>query len=144
MDNSTELDAFFDEVSIPRKLDGEQITIGQVPADAPVGARCLVQMINIYDINTPFGNRHLEKPYYTLSFIVKADPVQPQVPKEVPVPDPFPQGEITPQTPVQNTPPVQTEEPPLTPSQRQEPPTVPPKTEPKVCTVKLLFICVKL
>lgn len=140
MENSNDLDSFFDAVSIPRKLNGETITIGQVPATAPVGARCLIQMINVYDLNTPFGNRHLEKPYYTLSFIIKAEPAQPQVPKEVPVPDPFLQGERTPpltqQSPVQQTKPVPA-------IQQVEPPTIPPVTT-EQCAVKLLGICVRL
>ena len=143
MNNSNDLDSFFDAVSIPRKLNGETITIGQVPATAPVGARCLVQMINVYDINTPFGNRHVEKPYYTLSFIIKAEPEQPQVPKEVPVPDPFLQRSRTapttqaPQTTQRQTNPV------VPPAQQQEPPTIPPVQD-EQCTVKLLGICVKL
>lgn len=66
---------FFSTQSTQRKLEGETIPIGNLPNDVPVGANCVIQFTNIYDIPTPFGTRHEEYKYYTQNFSI--------VPKEV-------------------------------------------------------------
>lgn len=56
--------------SRPVKLEGSVRRIGQLPDDIPIGKNCVIQFVNSYDINTPFGNRHEERTYYTQNFLV--------------------------------------------------------------------------
>ncbi len=60
----------FSTQSIPHKLEGASVPIGQLPADAPIGANCVIQFTNIYEIKTPFGTRHEEYQYYTQNFAI--------------------------------------------------------------------------
>lgn len=61
---------FFSTQSRPRKLEGETIRIGNLPADVPIGSNCVIQFTNVYDIQTPFGIRHEEIQYYTQNFSI--------------------------------------------------------------------------
>lgn len=61
---------FFATQSVPRKLEGESVKIGQLPQDIPLGANCILQFTNVYDIGTPFGTRHIEYQYYTQNFSI--------------------------------------------------------------------------
>lgn len=61
---------FFATQSKPHKLDGDTIPIGTLPDDAPLGANCVLQFTNVYDIKTPFGTRHEEYQYYTQNFSI--------------------------------------------------------------------------
>lgn len=61
---------FYDTQSIPRKLDGLSVTIGNLPADIPIGKNCVLQFTNVYEVPTPFGTRHIEYSYYTQNFAI--------------------------------------------------------------------------
>lgn len=61
---------FYDTQSIPRKLDGLSVTIGNLPANIPIGKNCVLQFTNVYDIPTPFGTRHVSYSYYTQNFAI--------------------------------------------------------------------------
>lgn len=61
---------FYDTQSIPRKIEGLSVNIGLLPANIPVGSNCVLQFTNIYNIQTPFGVRHLEYQYYTQNFSI--------------------------------------------------------------------------
>lgn len=61
---------FFSTQAIPRHLEGESVSIGNLPANIPVGANCVIQFTNVYQIQTPFGIRHLEYQYYTQNFAI--------------------------------------------------------------------------
>ncbi len=61
---------FFATQSRPHKLDGVTIPIGTLPDDVPLGANCVLQFTNVYDIKTPFGTRHEEYQYYTQNFAI--------------------------------------------------------------------------
>lgn len=61
---------FYDTQSIPRKLEGLSVTIGNLPDDVPVGANCVLQFTNIYEIQTPFGLRKEQYQYYTQNFAI--------------------------------------------------------------------------
>lgn len=61
---------FYDTQSIPRKIEGLNVTIGMLPKDVPVGSNCVLQFTNIYTIPTPFGSRHIEYQYYTQNFSI--------------------------------------------------------------------------
>jgi len=60
----------FSTQSTPHKLEGTSIPIGRLPEDAPIGANCVIQFTNIYEIKTPFGTRHEEYQYYTQNFSI--------------------------------------------------------------------------
>jgi len=60
----------FSTQSTPHKLEGTSAPIGELPADAPIGANCVIQFTNIYEIKTPFGTRHEEYQYYTQNFAI--------------------------------------------------------------------------
>lgn len=61
---------FFDTITKPRKLEGNTIPIGKLPADVPTGSNCVIQFTNVYNIQTPFGVRHEEYQYYTQNFSI--------------------------------------------------------------------------
>lgn len=61
---------FYDTQSIPRKLEGLNVTIGLLPEDIPIGANCVLQFTNVYNIQTFFGIRHVEYQYYTQNFSI--------------------------------------------------------------------------
>lgn len=61
---------FYDTQSIPRKLDGLSVTIGNLPANIPIGKNCVLQFTNVYEIPTPFGTRRIEYSYYTQNFAI--------------------------------------------------------------------------
>lgn len=53
-----------------RHLEGESVVIGNLPDNVPVGANCVLQFTNIYEIQTIFGVRHEEYQYYTQNFSI--------------------------------------------------------------------------
>lgn len=61
---------FYDTQSIPRKLEGLDVTIGLLPTNVPVGSNCVLQFTNVYEIQTPFGIRRIEYQYYTQNFSI--------------------------------------------------------------------------
>lgn len=61
---------FYDTQSIPRKIEGLSVTIGLLPKNIPVGSNCVLQFTNVYNIQTPFGIRHVEYQYYTQNFSI--------------------------------------------------------------------------
>lgn len=61
---------FFSTQARPRHLEGQSVAVGNLPADVPVGANCVLQFTNIYTIQTPFGIRHEEYQYYTQNFAI--------------------------------------------------------------------------
>lgn len=61
---------FYDTQSIPRKLDGLSVEVGNLPADIPIGKNCILQFTNVYEIPTPFGVRKIEYSYYTQNFAI--------------------------------------------------------------------------
>lgn len=61
---------FYDTQSIPRKIEGLSVTIGLLPEKIPVGANCVLQFTNVYQIQTPFGIRRIEYQYYTQNFSI--------------------------------------------------------------------------
>lgn len=61
---------FYDTQSIPRKIEGLNVNIGVLPANIPVGSNCVLQFTNVYNIQTPFGIRHVEYQYYTQNFSI--------------------------------------------------------------------------
>lgn len=61
---------FYDTQSIPRKLDGLSVNIGNLPKNIPVGKNCVLQFTNVYEVPTPFGTRHIEYSYYTQNFAI--------------------------------------------------------------------------
>jgi hypothetical protein len=66
-------DEIFTGVSRPVVLKGDLRTIGKLPANVPEGKNCVIQFVNSYDINTPFGIRHEERTYYTQNFLIISD-----------------------------------------------------------------------
>lgn len=83
-DEDTDPDELFNAASIPRKLDGLTARIGVLPLNLPVGEKCQIEFINIYDISTPFGSRHESVSYYTAGFEVIARPADAQITPQVP------------------------------------------------------------
>lgn len=61
---------FYDTQSIPRKLEGLSVTVGNLPTDIPIGKNCVLQFTNVYEIHTPFGTRRIEYRYYTQNFSI--------------------------------------------------------------------------
>lgn len=61
---------FYDTQSIPRKIEGLSVNIGNLPDDIPVGLNCVLQFTNVYHIQTPFGIRHEMYQYYTQNFSI--------------------------------------------------------------------------
>lgn len=61
---------FYDTQSVPRVLEGLSVTIGNLPSDVPVGANCVLQFTNVYEIQTPFGLRKETYQYYTQNFAI--------------------------------------------------------------------------
>lgn len=61
---------FFSTQSKPRHLEGESIVVGNLPPNIPVGANCVLQFTNVYEIQTPFGPRKIEYQYYTQNFSI--------------------------------------------------------------------------
>lgn len=61
---------FFSTQSRAHKLEGVTVPIGSLPDDVPLGANCVLQFTNVYDIKTPFGTRHEEYQYYTQNFSI--------------------------------------------------------------------------
>lgn len=66
----------FNGVSRPHKLEGVTSRIGLLPADVPIDKHCVVEFVNGYNYETPFGTRHLSITYYTQGFTVVAKPVE--------------------------------------------------------------------
>jgi hypothetical protein len=69
-DNATVDGNFLGWQSKARKLNGTTIDIGVLPEDVPVGANCVIQFTNVYNIQTPFGIRKEEYQYYTQNFSI--------------------------------------------------------------------------
>ncbi len=63
---------FFSTQARERKLEGETVFIGTLPANVPIGSNCVIQFTNVYDIQTPFGVRHETVQYYTQNFSIVA------------------------------------------------------------------------
>ena len=61
---------FYDTQSVPRKIEGLSVNIGQLPKKIPVGSNCVLQFTNVYEIQTPFGIRRIEYQYYTQNFSI--------------------------------------------------------------------------
>jgi hypothetical protein len=61
---------FFSTQSIQRHLEGNTINVGNLPSDVPVGANCVLQFTNVYQVQTIFGIRHIEYQYYTQNFAI--------------------------------------------------------------------------
>ena len=61
---------FYDTQSIPRKIEGLSVNIGQLPKAIPVGSNCVLQFTNVYEIQTFFGIRRIEYQYYTQNFSI--------------------------------------------------------------------------
>lgn len=61
---------FYDTQSIPRKIEGLSVNIGMLPTNIPIGSNCVLQFTNVYNIQTPFGVRHVEYQYYTQNFSI--------------------------------------------------------------------------
>lgn len=61
---------FYDTQSIPRKIEGLSVNIGMLPRNIPIGANCVLQFTNVYEIQTPFGIRRIEYQYYTQNFSI--------------------------------------------------------------------------
>lgn len=61
---------YYETQSRPRKLEGTVVTIGTIPADAPIGSNCVIQFINVYTFDTFFGSREVTYPYYTQNFAI--------------------------------------------------------------------------
>lgn len=61
---------FFSTQSRPRHLEGQSVVVGNLPANVPVGANCVLQFTNVYEIQTPFGLRRIEYQYYTQNFAI--------------------------------------------------------------------------
>lgn len=61
---------FYDTQSIPRKIEGLSVNIGLLPSNIPVGANCVLQFTNVYEIQTFFGIRRIEYQYYTQNFSI--------------------------------------------------------------------------
>lgn len=61
---------FYDTQSIPRKIEGLNVNIGVLPTNIPIGSNCVLQFTNVYNIQTPFGIRHVEYQYYTQNFSI--------------------------------------------------------------------------
>lgn len=59
---------FFASQAKPRHLEGTSVSVGALPDDVPLGKNCVMQFTNVYDIQTPFGVRHIEYQYYTQNF----------------------------------------------------------------------------
>jgi len=139
-------DDIFKGISAPQHLEGTSRRIGNLPADVPVGSNCVIQFLNTYNIETPFGNRQIVRDYYTQNFkiIDKPAPAEQAEDESHEGQDdtlfpPRQQSEPvtpTPQEPVAEKPKNNKPEQPSKPAE----PVVPPE----VCSVKVLFICVKL
>lgn len=61
---------FFSTQAKPRHLEGETINVGNLPDNIPVGVNCVLQFTNVYEVQTPFGIRHIEYQYYTQNFSI--------------------------------------------------------------------------
>lgn len=61
---------FYDTQSIPRKIEGLSVNIGNLPKNIPIGSNCVLQFTNVYEIQTPFGIRRIEYQYYTQNFSI--------------------------------------------------------------------------
>lgn len=70
-------DEVFTGASVPMKLEGTSRRIGTLPNDVPVGLNCVIQFVNTYKINTPFGDRTISDNYYTQNFQIIARPQEP-------------------------------------------------------------------
>lgn len=70
-------DEIFKGISTPAKLEGDSRRIGNLPEGAPLGSNCVIQFVNTYHINTPFGDRIISKSYYTQNFKVIVKPSKP-------------------------------------------------------------------
>lgn len=139
-------DEIFNGVSRPTKLAGDVRTIGKLPDDVPVGKNCIIQFVNIYDIKTPFGNRHEEHTYYTQNFLIisdEADNEQSDLEDDVPRTEKLFDNEQT-QVPADNQPsqnvPQQEPQEPARQEQPQEPTPAEPIAPPTTCAIDLLGI----
>jgi len=138
-------DDIFKGISAPQHLEGTSRRIGNLPADVPVGSNCVIQFLNTYNIETPFGNRQIVRDYYTQNFKIVDKPAPAEQAEDAATERHddtlFPPTEQS--GPVTTVPESKQEKPkdnkPEQPSKPAEP-VVPPE----VCSVKLLFICVKL
>lgn len=63
-------DELYSTQSVPRKIEGLTVTIGNLPENIPVGLNCVLQFTNVYRIQTPFGARQEEYQYYTQNFSI--------------------------------------------------------------------------
>lgn len=61
---------FFSTQGRRRHLEGQSVIVGNLPSDVPVGSNCVLQFTNVYNVQTPFGIRHLEYQYYTQNFAI--------------------------------------------------------------------------
>lgn len=67
---------FFSTQAQPRKLNGTTLMIGTLPKNVPIGSNCVIQFTNVYEVKTPFGDRHEEVQYYTQNFSIIGKPEQ--------------------------------------------------------------------
>lgn len=135
-------DDIFKGISAPQHLEGTSRRIGNLPDDVPVGSNCVIQFLNTYNIETPFGNRQIVRDYYTQNFKIVDKPAPAEQAE-----DESTEGQsdtlFPPREQSEQTGPVNTERPPEAQKPQNEPPAE-PVVPPEVCSVKLLFICVKL
>lgn len=61
---------FFTTQGRPRHLEGQSVSVGNLPSNIPVGLNCVLQFTNVYEVQTPFGIRRLEYQYYTQNFAI--------------------------------------------------------------------------
>lgn len=144
-------DDIFKGTSKPNKLEGATRRIGKIPSDVPVGENCVIQFLNTYNIQTPFGNRQIVVDYYTQNFKIVPKPVetppateQEQSSNTSGNTELFPPRQGLTVAPPQQQPAIKQSQPaqPQQPPQSQRP--AEPVQPPERCTVRLLGICVRL
>lgn len=142
-------DDIFKGTSKPNKLEGATRRIGKIPSDVPVGENCVIQFLNTYNIQTPFGNRQIVVDYYTQNFKIIPKPVEtPPVSEQEQHSNTSGNTELFPPrqglTVVPQQQPVINQQPPQ--SQQPEQPSRPsePVQPPERCTIRLLGLCVRL
>lgn len=145
---TAEGDDIFTGVSRPTVLKGDVRIIGKLPDDVPAGKNCVIQFVNSYDINTPFGVRHEERTYYTQNFLIiseRADSEQtdleddePQTQQLFDDPDPEQSSGNDPQTPASQQTLQQSQARQQDPAQRQPQPAEP--ISPPSCAIDILGI----
>lgn len=68
--NGSKYGNFFSTQGKKRHLEGQSVMVGMLPKDIPVGANCVLQFTNVYEVQTVFGIRRIEYQYYTQNFSI--------------------------------------------------------------------------